>query len=516
MDLTDIFDPVIGGDADALDDAEQIELDVDPPEGVDRDLTYETGQWVRYLWDELMREDPDAAVRIKTRYPNTEWPGFVREVFGRLYGTTKKLPEVPLGAEWAEPLHDILEQLPEWRELEVECRGDDSLSAVAATQLQDEVELPDPPPASPTESAQTAAECAEADPKRAEHASAQTVERIEASQQQAQEAAQPAKASAVRRRLRTALRGSLEAARATKGALSMFSCGSEPSAAQRRAWVQRIHEHKQLARIAELAGRMETKVQEAEAAEVISEMGREDLVGLKLGSSLAESVPMERALFTHPVLGLLQAAKMSEGRLLQNRQVGLVDENKAGGGPLVFACDESGSMGGYGDTLTKNVIAKAVALTIARKCAQNKRTFAYLHWSMDTVENVYPKGASLNSTIAEELALFLNGGTDLPRAITTAASIVRGEQPEMPREDAQRADVVLITDACHYEHGETAKALDELALTGARLFVVHVDDGPEHPLLKERAVSYLKVTGETLNEGMEIALTVHANTKERA
>ncbi len=502
------------------------------PKRVDRDLAYETCSWSRYLFRENLGDDKDLYTNVTKRYPDTEWPSFVREIFARLYGTTSKLEQPALGGEWADALHEIVSGLREWRDLEKECRGDDSLAARAAGQVSREVDLPAPPPPDPKEPADEAAaheesaQMAEAEGDEEEakfhrderdKAHAEMVARLEQSQAAAGKLREPAVASRLRRSMREAVAGALGEARDTKDAVAMLSCGDGPSKEERTKWKHRIQTNKDIVKIAKLAGRMEAAL-EADKAMVPTDFGREEIVGVKHGNSLADAVPMERALFALDgdleELALLQMAKLAEGRLLQNRQVGLVEEQKAGNGPIILATDESGSMCS-GHPFSANIVAKAVMLTLMRKCSEEGRTFAVVHWSTTFKTSVWPKGASMNSNVLEELTTFLNGGTDMPGAIRQAVKIVKNEQPEMPKEDAERADLVLLTDAEYYEHGEVSTSLDELAKCGARLFTFHVsNDSRDHETLKKHSVHYMHVRSDAIGDGTEIALQIHRDLKK--
>lgn len=485
------------------------ELEVAPR--ADRDLAYETGSWVRYLFADAVEREKTLADAV-ARHPGTEWPSFVRELFARLYGTASALDPVPLGGEWAAALHDNVSSLREWKDLAAECKGDDELAIVAAEQVARSMKLPHDPPPDPRVAADEAAESGDA--AEAQEALQRCEESIMDARHLAQKVNEPKAASAMRRALRSACAKATQDAKDTKEAVAMLGCGDDPPREQRIVWKHRIHADRRIVAIARLAGRMEA-VLEADRAEAISDDGRDDIVGVKHGHRVSDAVPMERALFAledFPELGLLQIGKMAEGRLLQNRQVGLIDEQKAGKGPLVFACDESGSMGGYGE-MTPNVVAKAIMLTLMRACAEEGRTFAVVHWSTKTKTSVFPKGQSMNRAVLDEVCCFLDGGTDLPLAINTAASIVRGEQAGVPKEDAERADVVLLTDCEYYEHGTSTKqAVDELHATGARLFTFHVDNGPPHQLLQQMSARYLQIREDLLSDGTALALSIHKET----
>ena len=520
----------------AIDEPEFLEPDVilgpvhtDDPMS-DRDLAYTTERWDRFMY----REAVDRIGELKNahgRYADTEWPAFVREVFARLLGAPLKLDEPALGGEWATALHETIDGAREWAELVLECRGDDDLAAYAAASVTAALELPEKPPKDPKDAAQEAAELCERAQLEAEageeekaaktlanagRAHVKCVRLLEAGQALAAKLRTPATAGAMRRAVRVAIGKATENAKATKNAMTMLACGNEPSSPQRIAWRHRIATNKDLLKICDLAGRMEAAVS-AHRAQVRSDFGREDLVGVRYGDSLPDAVPMERAMFVIdelPELGLLQMGKLAEGRLLQNHQVGLVDEKKANKGPLVFAVDESSSMLS-GSPFAANIVAKAVMLTLMRRCAEERRTFGIVHWSTDAVSRAFPQGVAMNEVVVDELTKFLGGGTAIANAIKHSTRIIKGEQPEMPKEDAERADVVLLTDACSYEHGEINAACDELGKTGARLFTIHVDTGTDHETLRKRSMRYVKLTGAELGDGTTVAIEIHSGLDDK-
>ena len=120
---------------------------------------------------------------------------------------------------------------------------------------------------------------------------------------------------------------------------------------------------------------------------------------------------------------------------------------KAGQGPIIVVCDESGSMGsdldGAGNTC--EAWSKAVALALADQAKRNKRDFHYVGFSSGYTplyEKHFPKGQGSLDDVMDFVEHFLNGGTEFVTPLTRAAEII--EQYEARH--MARPDVVFITD----------------------------------------------------------------------
>jgi uncharacterized protein with von Willebrand factor type A (vWA) domain len=123
-----------------------------------------------------------------------------------------------------------------------------------------------------------------------------------------------------------------------------------------------------------------------------------------------------------------------------------VGPERAGKGPIIVVCDESGSMGARVDDEgnTREAWSKAVALALCDQARRGGRDFTYIgfsspsqQWRID-----FPGGVMAIEKVIEFTEHFFSGGTQYERPIAMAANIVRDYQ----RGGRDLPDVVFITD----------------------------------------------------------------------
>jgi uncharacterized protein with von Willebrand factor type A (vWA) domain len=111
-------------------------------------------------------------------------------------------------------------------------------------------------------------------------------------------------------------------------------------------------------------------------------------------------------------------------------------KEEEGRGPLIIVRDESGSMEGSPHALA--VALEWALLEIARR---DNRPFYSIPFSGRGQYDVWYAGDNDAQSLAEHLAHFYNGGTELFQPLTEACEVVR-----TVNDDQQRADILVITD----------------------------------------------------------------------
>jgi uncharacterized protein with von Willebrand factor type A (vWA) domain len=173
---------------------------------------------------------------------------------------------------------------------------------------------------------------------------------------------------------------------------------------------------------------------------------------------------------------------------IRHREYG--GKEKQGRGPMIIVRDESGSMAGASHAMA--VALEWALLEIARR---DNRSFYSIPFSGRGQYDVWYAGDNDAQSLAEHLAHFYNGGTELYGPLQTACEVV-----QRVNDDQQRADILVITDGLFGEpHENFLKVLADLRQTdpikialvsvgadnpAAQVFadpIIHVDD-----LLQER------------------------------
>lgn len=435
-------------------------------EAVDgRDLAYEVGRYTR----ELVRWEAESNEEFASSLVDGkgEWPSFVRELFARIKGTMcDERAMVNQNADWAGELHHVADELPEWQRVLDVAAGDSYLAGVGAAEISrtlgEKLDLNNVPEnvtgkvaiidafgesLDESESAQLRAEVGAAIFKNAMMVVAATGD-----------------SAGARAAMRAACSSALESMEEAK--LLMHGAGiAGMDAGEQRKFVAAAAENKALKRIIQLAGRMRTTMAGAKAAYVTAD-GRERVVGIRMGRDIGQALPTERALFRHPVMKRVQAAKLFEGRLLQNRQTGTQAISKAGKGPLVLCIDESSSMHDRAGGFTLNEMAKAVTFNVMRECMESGRAFGVVHFSGEAKSSELVRAPKLLTAerITAEMTSFVGGGTRFVPPIDMATKLIHDES------SLHDADVVLITDA---ESTEVERDMDSLRAAVSRLRKEH-------------------------------------------
>jgi uncharacterized protein with von Willebrand factor type A (vWA) domain len=127
---------------------------------------------------------------------------------------------------------------------------------------------------------------------------------------------------------------------------------------------------------------------------------------------------------------------------IRHREYG--GKEKQGRGPLIIVRDESGSMAGAPHAMA--VALEWALLEIARR---DNRPFYSIPFSGRGQYAVWYAGDNDAQSLAEHLAHFYNGGTELYGPLQEACEVVK-----MVNDDQQRADILVITDGLFGEPSE--------------------------------------------------------------
>lgn len=193
---------------------------------------------------------------------------------------------------------------------------------------------------------------------------------------------------------------------------------------------KRIGQNRDLARIAELAGRIRRVLRESRATVRLEGAGTLD--GTEAGGIVTRLIPSELIKLKVPALRASQAKRVFMDRVAT--QWRYTRNEVLGRGPLVHLVDASGSM--CGEELRW---AKAVSLALLDACGEDKRTLRLTTFDHEVQETrTFEAGAHSFEDVSWVLGWSAGGGTSFNPAIAHALDIIESSEP--------RADIVISTD----------------------------------------------------------------------
>lgn len=223
-----------------------------------------------------------------------------------------------------------------------------------------------------------------------------------------------------------------------------------------KRWASYLENDEGVKRLCELLGR----IRHAEARERLESVkvnhnveiptpnsnSKEEIIGIKLGNDIENTIPSELALLSDPDTSLLFDLKLIESRLMCFDTQGvdfiseeheIIEEQFANeekeNGPFIICVDTSGSMAGEPEA-----VAKAVTLFIASTAEKQRRSCYLINFSNEIHYFDVGKGVGLESLI-EFLKMSFNGGTDVTPALSHAIKV-------MSEEAYTDADLLIISD----------------------------------------------------------------------
>lgn len=332
---------------------------------------------------------------------------FEDEVFDKLYsGDSERLPDKkqdPKLREWADGVHQACEQLPAFRRLASECRGEpiaagtavETLMAALRPQVPQETQREQERPPGPSRRVLGAA-CE--------------------------------KASAAVEELRETMEGLAKVGfPGTPGTASSMGGAIPPKAI--RALAGRLKSDTRLKQIALLAGRFK-RLAAAKRRQKLKH-GADEIADIEQGGELARLLPSEMVKLAHPKLRLAFMRSFVERAGLQYQLIGNAPLGK---GPLVVVLDKSGSMDG-----PRDVWATALTLALLDQAQRERRTFALVCFDYQVkYEAVVKAGEPL-----PEQGLFVAcaGGTEISVALHRGVHLIQQHHGAL-----KKADLVLVTD----------------------------------------------------------------------
>lgn len=451
-------------------------------------LVYSTTRWQEALFDKRAKgtrlaSAVSATAKSLSLDGNQEEAkkagGLGLEIFSRLYDSPEKLETPDASSPWAGKVHEMLDEMEEFRNLADLTASDPDMSAIATAEMLQAVEsrLPELVKEAQEEQAQAQAGTpSEAGPAR------------------------PGFTLTAADKVRAILRGAARDARQTvqeaKTVLEGISpgLGSAPAVHEqedprRAVLAQTLLSSPNLRKIVDLAGRLERV-----SAQVKKQRNpdlREEVVDIERGGDLGRVLPSELAGLRSSRLRRLQTLqKVADQTALQYRLEG---KEPLGRGEMVVALDESGSMGIIQNGVVPNVWARAVGLACLRIARQDRRRVTIVGFNggltsrhrMEKDGSCFrwdgrgwtPISGGFPALALEVISRGCSGGTSFDAPIRYALEVLSTSQ--------ERPDLLFVTDGEAHVSGHV---LDSLAKAkkdqGLRVFGMAMGHGSITPAMK--------------------------------
>ena len=225
-------------------------------------------------------------------------------------------------------------------------------------------------------------------------------------------------------------------------------------------WAKYFEDDPNLKEIVSIMGRMKQEItytiqetiqiQEKLVHYVPSSASKGEIVGLKLGNDISQTLAQEFSVLDDEDLDITFYMKFTESKLLcyetENEQLAEYTRNKdetitkeltkeelEEKGPVILCVDTSGSMSG-----TPENVAKALCLAIASKAIESNRKCYIINFSTGIFTFVLEKKMGLENLI-NFLKSSFHGGTDVEPAFRHALKMTQ-------EEDFKKADTLIISD----------------------------------------------------------------------
>jgi uncharacterized protein with von Willebrand factor type A (vWA) domain len=453
---------------------------------VDGGAVYPTTRWSNLMWADHIAENNDARKVVEDGLDKSpQFSDFAGEIFNRLY--TYEEPEqkddVPVEYEWMKNAHSQATELKEFKSLREQSQGDETWSGVSAAAIADEIRKVVPEPKEDTEKINDTRQqmaglnsllqqMIEEDNDGTQEQQQEVSEQLQQLQaqydamgQSLQNQAAAMNGAKVRQAIRNGSAKASEKIEQMEGALSAYGWGNDPgqpgvggNKKVKQALAKKVMRSDKLKRIAEIAGRMRNIAAEKQANK--TDYARSEVTEVEKGGDVSRILPAEIMKLADPDLENLFFANMANGSLLQYRIEG---KEKQAQGPIVMAIDNSGSMSGEPEYLSKGI-----ALGLLEVAVRQKRAVHVVHFDTQiqatlVIDPRKPQTLQNVDELIEFMEFFSCGGTCIDVAMDHLMGII---ESAAEGESFKSADVILISDDCwdgkdawYAQYNERAKRL---------------------------------------------------------
>lgn len=444
-----------------------------------RDSVYRSSRWHRMAHSQGLREHKALSdLQTKGAEKVGSFPDFLRETFTRAYtgDTATRLKDPAPGSDWAQRMHKLMEDLPEWQRMTERCKGSAYDAELVTQAVGEKAYVHVPKHNHDAKKAEDMMKMLEQDLAEGEPVTDEQIERAKnrfaRACHEAKDKANQIDETGFRQMVRKVLAKANEELDKKDQAMGALGFGSGPGKAQtggsqelKDKLARRLGELPKLQDILELAGRMNLLSQALQKAK--PERGAGELTDIETGDDLSRLLPSETASLAHPLMKKLLWRKLTEKSALQYK---LEDREPKKRGPIVVCVDNSSSM----SLGNREVWAKALAVAMMDLARRQKRAFAFCLFNGGIYKTVTESEAKRMSVadLLDILSSGPSGGTNWDHPINWAMSEIKKDGV------MEKADVIFITDGeCTANSARINSEKDKL---GARIYSFLINDQSEH------------------------------------
>lgn len=420
------------------------------------DQLFHTDPWHTYQFEKFMDDlDPasaDAQFIADSARQLYSLPRFTREVFSRLYGNPERVAQVRPEDAWAEKAHKELEESPDFVHLRTTCAGDRMRAGAAALEITRAVaaKLPSGTKIEDPEELRQQIRALIEFGQKAQPVDESVIDAVKAQGKKRVQAAvafaQAVDPTAIRNAIKAGgalAEERIETEETCALSFAAWSAGgpdADPvthNAALKAQLAKHVMRSPKLRELAMLAGRMKRTAVHKQRTK--ADYLRCEVTDIEMGADLDRLLPAELVKLTDPTLALDFYRRFHERALLQYKLEGKEPQVH---GPIVFALDDSGSMGE--DRAKKEIWAKAFAMGLIQIGQMQKRDVCGIWFSHYIVKVVTWRPGKIDpAALMAEMADIDGGYTNFELPLARAKEIIDGAGE---KNRFKRADIVFITD----------------------------------------------------------------------
>ena len=418
------------------------------------DMVFKTDSWTKYQFNHFLEQSGESLQIVKQGSDKIySIHRFAKEVYHRLYSyDVQKLNQIKPENKWAVKLHEELENLKEWKQLRMQCRGDSFASGKATIEFLKQVidNLPEKKLEDPEiirNQIRGLMEFAKSSPEIKKQVD--TLRKSgKSAVDQALQFAESLDPIEVRQLFRKSLKHTSFKIDKIREQVEVFAGEDNRQSDEiKTRLAEEVGKNRKLKRLAELAGRMKRIASNKQKSK--TRYSRSEIADITLGADTDRLLPVEIVKLVHPILKYEFYRKFYENNLMEYKLIGKEPLSK---GPIVICIDCSSSMEGK-----REVWTKAVALALLQIAVKQKRFCRLIQFNSDIkrIDDFNP-GEINPLQLLDCMNESCSGGTNFEKPLKNAAQAI------ISYKHLKQADIIFISDGEDYLSDDKINNWNEL------------------------------------------------------